>query len=1112
MSDTKSDVKTFQRLSSSNFGYFACALSAIPLAISYPRNDIYLVLAAVACGFVVLFITLGTTWSVSFKKAFWFKKDKNGSYCFIEPHLHRGKSGIVTVHSNLLEFQKMKFYFDNDKLVRIVPQQSFTAAELSKQRGILSDPAPFLVKYGENHFQIPVPSFMELFKEHLVKPFFLFQLFCVSLWMFDEMWYYSLFTLFMLFVFEATVVMQRLRTLNEFHQMQHPAFNVYCYRKSKWTLISTQNLLPTDIISIPISRDVKVEQEASIRNPVKQTVVIETMTPCDCILLKHSCVVNEAILSGESTPVLKESALLKNDHEVISSNTKLNIVYGGTKVLQVTSQEDVDCSIPNPPDNGAIAMVLQTGFNTTQGELVRVMVFSSEPVSANSLEAFAFIGFLLIFAITAAVHVWNVGSLDPNRDKYKLFLNCIMIVTSCVPPELPMELSLAVNTSLMSLSKLSIFSTEPFRIPFAGRVDVCCFDKTGTLTQEELKVVGVVNQKMISDPLSLDSNTLLALCTAHSLVMLANNNEIVGDSMEKAVYSWIKFTMINNVVKYNNNSITIIKRFPFSSELARMGTISLLGDKSIISVKGAPERLKSLFVDAPANYDEILNTYAIQGGRVIAVGFKQLDKHYTNAELKNLDLTDIEQGLTFCGFLCLQSPLKNDAAATIKELHESTHHVVMITGDNPNTAIHVAKQLDIAPLNVVTITAIENKLIIQSDIESIASIDDINYYKFNICMTGKGLEYLVKNDLKALSRILIHVVVFARISPDQKEYIILQYKELGLYTLMAGDGSNDVGALKQAHVGIALLNGTEEDLDKIHRMARIQRLQKVWEKQTSIASKFNQPAPPPPPELQRWLDANKPAAATKTLPTASSAQATQQAQIAQMMMEMEDDTPQLKFGDASIAAPFTSKLGNTNAISHIIRQGRCTLVTTIQMYKILALNCLISAYSMSVLYLQGIKWGDWQMTIQGILLSVCFLCISKGKPIEKLSKERPQGNIFNFYVLLSVLGQSLIHGISFYIVGSQVMEIEGKLEFDFENKKKFVPTLLNTTTYLLSMSMQTSTFWVNYIGRPFREDIRENSVLYRGLLAGLGVAFVGVLEIVQEFNNFLQLVPLNDVF
>ncbi len=104
--------------------------------------------------------------------------------------------------------------------------------------------------------------------------------------------------------------------------------------------------------------------------------------------------------------------------------------------------------------------------------------------------------------------------------------------------------------------------------------------------------------------------------------------------------------------------------------------------------------------------------------------------------------------------------------------------------------------------------------------------------------------------------------------------------------------------------------------------------------------------------------------------------------------EAEDEAPVLKLGDASVAAPFTSKLANVNTVTHIIRQGRVALVSTIQMYKILALNCLISSYSLSVLYLAGMKFGDGQATISGILLSVCFfLSISHGRPLKYLRKD-----------------------------------------------------------------------------------------------------------------------------
>jgi cation-transporting ATPase 13A1 len=146
--------------------------------------------------------------------------------------------------------------------------------------------------------------------------------------------------------------------------------------------------------------------------------------PADVLLLRGTCIVNEAMLSGESTPLLKEStALLDPAERLDADGTHRNaVLFSGTKVLQAVSAsasaEGAPAPAPTkikgeagtPPDNGCVGVVLRTGFGTAQGQLVRTMIFSTERVSANNAESFLFIGFLLIFAIAASWYVWVKGT------------------------------------------------------------------------------------------------------------------------------------------------------------------------------------------------------------------------------------------------------------------------------------------------------------------------------------------------------------------------------------------------------------------------------------------------------------------------------------------------------------------------------------------------------------------------------------------------------------------------------------------------------------------------------------------------------------------------------
>lgn len=176
-----------------------------------------------------------------------------------------------------------------------------------------------------------------------------------------------------------------------------------------------------------------------------------------------------------------------------------------------------------------------------------------------------------------------------------------------VPPELPIELSLAVNSSVLSLTKLGVFCTEPFRIPFAGKVEVACFDKTGTLTSDNLVIEGVATKGGSTKPeplSSLNSETIQTLATCHALVTL-DDGTVVGDPLEKVTLKWIDWDLNKDVIvprKSSNSTglrgVKIFHRFHFSSALKRMSVVAGYADglqtEYFAAVKGAPEIMKTM--------------------------------------------------------------------------------------------------------------------------------------------------------------------------------------------------------------------------------------------------------------------------------------------------------------------------------------------------------------------------------------------------------------------------------------------------------------------------------------------------------------------------------------
>lgn len=272
---------------------------------------------------------------------------------------------------------------------------------------------------------------------------------------------------------------------------------------------------------------------------------------------------------------------------------------------------------------------------------------------------------------------------------------------------------------------------------------------------------------------------------------------------------------------------------------------------------------------------------------------------------------------------------------------------------------------------------------------------------------------------------------------------------------MCGDGTNDCGALKAAAVGVALVSeGPTSEYAAARRGAR-QQLPSARGGASAAAKGSAAPNSNVTPATAAKL-----AAAGRLEELAASLEASSG------RFDDPHAPPIVRLGDASMAAPFTARQASVLPVRDVIRQGRTTLVTTVQMFKILGLNSLINAYALSVQYLDGVKSGDNQATMIGVLMAILFMMLSLGRPLPKLSTERPHASPFSPYVLLSLLCQFGLHLklLVDAVAAADKHSPPGAPKPDPDGK--FAPSLVNSASFLAVGFMQLTTFIVNYVGAP----------------------------------------------
>ncbi|XP_053992658.1 uncharacterized protein LOC128883858 [Hylaeus volcanicus] len=1000
-------------------------------------------------------------------------------------------------------------------------------------------------RYGINNFDIELPSFMELFKQHLVAPFFVFQIFCVVLWFLNEYWGHPLMTLALLVFLEVQLVFKRLLELKQLHDMRLNPHYVNVWRNGRWESLLSDALVPGDLMALP-----RQEFSSSGKSTEKK---LEFICPCDALLVSGALMMNESTLTGESIPQCKIPLTITEENQKdmldMKSYHRQHILYAGTTVIVckpniASTLKSTHC--PVPVNTAACCIVLRTGFNTTQGKIVRTVLFTSERVTGENKEAMLFLLILFFFSLLASGYVlWNwwddvfILKNQSSRSFHKLLLNCIMIITSVVPPEFPITMSMAVTLSLAELCKRKIFCTEPFRLPHAGHVTVCAFDKTGTLTSDNMKICSVVllpakdeAVDTIKEAISnRDTVSLLAgqrkhdipfstcaiLAACQSLVLLPDK-QLAGDPVEIAsmTYTGPWRFKDHHSIHFSDaefpNTLKILRRFPFSSELRRMTvlvqhtgipfktqvcttndriplqscTSFSFSPSCYVLSKGSPETIRNFLAIVPQYYDEVLQVLNRNGYRVIALGYKKLCDIKDSENFLQMSRATLESSLTFGGFLVLLSSIKPDTAACLKKLIMSSYRLIMITGDNILTACQISTDAGLVAANKCvgdTYRILQKVTKNSNDTLSMywSCRDKINTFethsndqlvqafnKYILCLDGAGVTVLQNTlSLKNFGFTVKMITIFAQMAPRQKELIINTLKQEKFFVLMCGDGTNDVGALKAAHIGISLLSG--EDVTKT--------ITSSTKASKATAPKALAEVPSFIQRLQAYETENSPDFFLPTL------------------------------GIASYASAFTYKGSTIRCVPTILRYGRATLATVMMSYKTIAINALITAFSLSVLTLDGVKLGDFQTTVENFFMSFLVFICSKAKPTKDLSTEKQQTRLFSSAVLISIFGQSFVHLLCLLIGWKMTTQLR-PTDYQRNLDGEFSPNLTNTVIFYILAASHGSTFLANYTGPPHMIPLTKNRLFFRGLVFFFAMIAITTLEIFPPLNHMFSLVLL----
>lgn len=499
------------------------------------------------------------------------------------------------------------------------------------------------------------------------------------------------------------------------------------------------------------------QKQIDVRNVVPGDIVIleagDYVSADGRIITEEGLEINESTLTGESKAVKKYNEVFNTDKELYERS---NMVFAG-------------CNVTN---GRAKVLITKTAMKTELGKIATSLIDKKSDITPLQKKINQ-ISKILTYIVLGIIFVMMIIGLLMKNAFFDVLMLSISLAVAAIPEGLSSVITIILSLGMTSMAKKNVIIRKMASVETLGSTDIICSDKTGTITKNMMEIKSIyLNNKLYNENDIINQNNLLYECASLCQDVVKNNDgTFYGDETEVAIIKYL------DKIGYKTTINERIKEYPFDSDRKMMSVIYKKDNDNVAYIKGSFDSIisrcsKYLLDD---NVYELDETYKKQ--------LAEIEKQESSKALrliafayKDSNIDSPEENMIFIGLMGMMDPPRDKVRDAIILCEKSGIRPIMITGDSINTAIAVAKDVNI--------------------------IDD----------SSKAIEgkYIDKMSDEEMDKYILNYQVFARISPNTKMRIVETLQKKGYVVAMTGDGVNDAPSIQKADIGIGMgITGTE---------------------------------------------------------------------------------------------------------------------------------------------------------------------------------------------------------------------------------------------------------------------------------------------------------------